>query len=151
VALLNVVPFAAPLKFTTEPLTKFVPVTTSENAAEPATLVVGESEVTVGTGFVVAVTLKFTEFEAPPPGVGFVTITAGVPTDATSAARIAAATCVELTNDVLLLAPPKLTVAPLTKPEPFTVNVKPPEAATTPVGDKVVITGVGLLTAPAPA
>ena len=37
----NDVAFAAPLKFTTEPFTKFVPLTVSVNAPEPAVVVVG--------------------------------------------------------------------------------------------------------------
>ena len=85
VAFTNVVGCAAPIQSTTDVLTKFVPVTVNVNGAEPAEILLGERFVIVGTGFVVAVTLKFTEFDAPPPGVGFVTITAGVPTVATSA------------------------------------------------------------------
>ena len=69
------------------PLTKLVPVTVKVNPAEPAAMLVGDNEVSVGTGFVAAVTLKFTVFDAPPPGVALVTMTAGVPTVATSAGR----------------------------------------------------------------
>ena len=39
-----------------------------------------------------ALTVKVTALEVPPPGVGFVTVTAGVPTLATSVARMAAVT-----------------------------------------------------------
>jgi hypothetical protein len=39
-----------------------------------------------------SVMVKFTEFDAPPPGAGFVTTTAGVPGVMTSDARIAAVT-----------------------------------------------------------
>ena len=84
VALTKVVVRAAPPKFTTELATKFVPFTVSVNAPEPAATVAGKSVVTVGTGLFAAVTLKFTEFDAPPPEVDFVTMTAGVPTIATS-------------------------------------------------------------------
>jgi hypothetical protein len=83
--LTNVVGCAAPFQSTTELLTKFVPVNVIVNAGTPALTVFGEIEVNVGTGLLDAVTLKFTEFDAPPPGVGFVTITAGVPAVATSA------------------------------------------------------------------
>lgn len=151
VALTKVVVLGAPLKITDEVETKFVPFTISVNPPEPAAAFAGEILEMLGTGFVVALTLKLTELEAPPPGVGLVTTTAGVPTVRTSAARIDTVTCVALTNDVVLLTPPKLTVAPFTKPDPFTVNVKLAEPATTPVGDRDVIAGVGLLTAPAPA
>jgi len=44
-----------------------------------------------------AVTLNVTELEVPPPGDGLVTVTAGVPTLATSLARMAAVSCVALT------------------------------------------------------
>ena len=121
--LTNVVALGLPLKFTTEVEIRLVPLTISVNWAPPAVAEFGTKEVIVGAGLLAADTLKFTEFDAPPPGVGFVTTTAGVPAVATSAARIVAVTCVELTNDVALLAPPKLTVAPVTKPVPFTVNV----------------------------
>jgi hypothetical protein len=49
VALLKVVTRAAPLTFTTEPATKFVPVTVSENAAPPTMALVGAKPVIVGT------------------------------------------------------------------------------------------------------
>ena len=74
----------------TELETKFVPFTVSVNALEPAAILVGEIVVTVGTGFAAAVTLKLIEFDAPPPGVGLFTSTAGDPAVATSAARIPA-------------------------------------------------------------
>jgi len=51
----------------------------------------GDGEtVTVGVILAGAVTLKATEFDVPPPGVGLVTVTGGFPTLATSVARIAA-------------------------------------------------------------
>jgi hypothetical protein len=126
---------------------KFVPFTVKVNAPEPALLLLGKRDVIVGTGLFAAVTLKFTEFDGPPPGLGLLTKTAGVPAVATSPARIAAVTCVELTNEVVLFAPPKLTVAPLTKFVPFTVNVNAPEPAATPVGDSEVTVGTGFVAA----
>ena len=50
VALTNAVVFAAPPKFTTEPVTKFVPLTVNVNAAPPAVALVGEIVVMVGDG-----------------------------------------------------------------------------------------------------
>jgi hypothetical protein len=147
VALTKEVTRALPPKFTTDVLTKFVPFTVKVSAPEFTTTPPGESELTVGTGFAAAVTLKLTELDVPPPGVGFVMVTAGVPVLATSAARICAVTCVALTNDVVLFAPPKLTVAPLTKFVPFTVSVNAPEPAATPVGDKEVTVGTGFVAA----
>jgi len=54
------------------------------NAGTPALIVFGEIEVSVGTGFVVLEIVKFTEFDVPPPGVGFVTVTGALPAVSTS-------------------------------------------------------------------
>jgi hypothetical protein len=147
VALLNVVARGELLKFTTDEETKFVPVTTNENAAPPATAEFGASDVTVGSGLLTELTAKLTEFDAPPPGVGFVTTTAGVPALATSVARIVAVTCVEFTTTVALFAPPKLTIAPLTKFVPFTVSTNDAEPTAVPLGDNELTVGTGLLAA----
>ena len=50
VALTNAVVRALPLKFTTAPVTKFVPFTVSVNAAPPDTALNGENELIAGTG-----------------------------------------------------------------------------------------------------
>ena len=142
--LLNVVARGDPLKFTTEVEIKFVPFTINENATPPAVAALGTSELIVGTGFGAALTLKLTEFDVPPPGVGFVTLTAGVPTVATSVARIDAINCVALTNVVVLGAPPKFTVEVEIKFAPFTVNVNPAEPAVAPVGEREAMLGRGL-------
>jgi hypothetical protein len=135
------------LKFTFEVETKLVPFTVKVNAIEPTATLVGETELTVGTGLLAAVTLKLIEFDGPPPGLGLFTKTAGVPAVATSAVRIVAVSCVELTNDVVLFAPPKFTTAPLTKFVPVTVNVNPLEPAAIPVGDNEVTVGTGFAAA----
>ena len=83
VALTNVVVFALPLNFTTDVETKFVPFTVKVNAAPPATMPVGLSDVIVGTGLLM---VKVTPAEVPPPGAGFVTVTDGVPAAAISPA-----------------------------------------------------------------
>lgn len=54
VAFTNEVTRAVPLKFTVDPLMKFVPFTVSVNAPDPATTLVGDKVVTVGTGFAAA-------------------------------------------------------------------------------------------------
>jgi hypothetical protein len=79
-----VVGCGAPIQSTTELLTKFVPVTVSVNAADPALALFGESAVIVGTGFDVPEIVKFTEFDVPPPGVGFITVTGALPAVSTS-------------------------------------------------------------------
>jgi hypothetical protein len=50
VALMKVVVLPAPLKFTTDVETKFVPFTVRVKAGPPTVALVGESIVTVGTG-----------------------------------------------------------------------------------------------------
>ena len=54
-----------------------------------------------------------------------------VPAVAMSAAVMAPVTCVPLTNVVVRFAPLNCTVAPLAKPVPFTVSVKPTPPAVT--------------------
>jgi len=144
VALTNVVVFALPLNFTTDVETKFVPFTVSVNAAPPATTPVGLSDAIVGTGLLM---VKATPAEVPPPGAGFVTVTEGVPAAATSAAVMAAVSCVELTNVVARAAPLKLTTEAASKFVPFTVNVNAALPAIALVGESVVIVGAGLFTA----
>jgi hypothetical protein len=55
---------------------KLLPSTVIVVGGDPTARVAGETEETVGAGFP---TVKLTEFEAPPPGDGFVTTTANVP------------------------------------------------------------------------
>ena len=114
-------------KLTVAPFKKFVPETLRTTVPDPAAAVVGDIEVMVTE--VALLTVNETEFDGPPPGVGFVTMTAGVPEAATSAARIAAVSCVVLTKVVVRAAPPKLTTEVGVKPEPFTVNVNAREPA----------------------
>jgi hypothetical protein len=142
----NVVTRGEPLKFTTDVETKFVPFTVSVNPAEPASAVAGEIVVIVGTGFGAALILKLMALDVPPPGVKFTTVIGGVPAAATSLARIAAVSCVALTNVVTRAVPLKFTVELAMKPVPFTVSVSAPEPETTPVGESEVITGAGLFT-----
>ena len=53
---------------TTDPLTKFVPFTTSWKAAPPAVRLAGESVVTVGVTTAAALTVNVTMFDVAPPG-----------------------------------------------------------------------------------
>lgn len=128
------------MKLTAEPLTKLVPVTVSENAAEPARTLAGWRLVIVG-GFVAgAVMVKFTAAEVPPPD-GFVTVTGTVAAMATAEAGIAAVSCVALTKVVVTAVPLKLTVEPLTKFLPVTASENAAEPATTLDGCSAVTTG----------
>jgi len=90
-------------------------------------------------------TVKVTLLEVPPPGVGFVTVTAGVPAVAMSDARMEAVSWVAVTNVVAFAAPPKFTVDVLTKFVPFTVRVNAGPPAVAVEGESVVIVGTGLL------
>lgn len=143
VALTNVVVLAFPLKLTTAPETKFVPLTVRENATPPTVALLGERDVMAGTGLF---TLNGEFPDAPPPGVGFVTDTLKVPAVAISPAVIAAVTCVALTNVVVLAFPLKLTTAPETKLVPLTVNVNAAPPVIALVGESDVIAGTGLFT-----
>ena len=143
VALTTVVVAAVPLKLTTEDELKFVPLTVNVKAAPPASALDGESDVIVGTGLF---TVNGEAPEVPPPGAGLVTVTLNVPAAAMSAAVIAAVTCVEFTNVVVLEFPLKFTVAPVTKPVPLTVSVNPAAPAIALVGEIVVIVGGGFVT-----
>ena len=102
--LTNVVVRGLPFQRTTEVIAKFVPVAVNANVAPPAVALVGEIELSVGTGLV-AVIVNVTEPDVPPPGVGLNTVTAAVPVAAMSLAGIAAWSCVLLTNVVVRLLP----------------------------------------------
>jgi hypothetical protein len=107
--------------------------------ALPAVALFGESVVTVGRA--AAVTEKLVPDGVLPPS-GFVTVTGIVAAvRPRSLVVIAAVTCDELTKVVVLLVPFHWTVAPETKPEPFTVRVKPAPAATAVLGEREVIVG----------
>ena len=94
VALTNAVVRAVPLRRATELLLKFVPLTVNVNAGSPAILLVGDNVVMVGTGLF---TVKLSGgVEAPPPGVGFVTVTEIVLAAVISAAAIEVVNCAEV-------------------------------------------------------
>jgi len=88
--------------------------------------------------------VKVIALEAPPPGAGLVTVTAGVPVEAMLAAGMAAVNCVELTKVVATADPPKLTTEAATKFVPLSVSVKAAPPAAVLLGEIVVIVGVGL-------
>jgi hypothetical protein len=95
----------------------------------------------VGRGTTPLVAVKFAAFEVPPPGAGLVTVTAIVPVEAMLVAGIAAVNCVELTNVVARVEPPKLTIEPAMKFVPLTVSVKAAPPATALFGEIMVIVG----------
>src|SRR5580704_8879194 len=87
---------------------------------------------------------KLIATEVPPPGAGLVTVTAGVPTEATLAAGMVAVNWVELTNVVAIADPPKLTIEPATKFIPLSVSVSGARPTTVVFGEIVETAGVGL-------
>lgn len=140
VALTNVVVRALPFHCTTDAPINPLPFTVIVNAPEPALTVFGVTEFATGCGLFV---VKVTAFDAPPPGAGFITMTAGDPAAATSPAKIAAVSCVALTNVVTRAAPPKFTTDVFRKFVPFTVRVNAPDPAITFAGKSVVTVGTG--------
>jgi hypothetical protein len=138
----NVVVRAEPFQSTVEVETKLVPFTVKVNEPLPAVVEVGLIEVIVGTGLLM---VKVTEFEVPPPGAGFTTVTDAVPPVATLAAGMVAVSLIEETNVVVRAEPFQLTVEVETKLVPFTVKVNEPLPAVVEVGLIEVMVGTGLL------
>jgi len=116
-----------PFQRTTEPATKFEPVSVKLKPGPPAVELEGASALNEGAGLA---TVKVLDAEAPPPGAGLNTRTAAVRAEARSAAGIAAVKRVALAKTVVRSESFHRTTAPLTKFEPVTVKVKPgPPAA----------------------
>lgn len=121
---------------------KFVPVTVTVVAAEPAIRLVGLSCVIVGTRFVIG---SWTAAEAPPPGAGLTAVTKCVAAVATSAAVKTAVSCDPFTKVVCRAMPSTWTVVVATKPVPLTVIDADGEPAANVDGEIWLIAGVGLL------
>jgi hypothetical protein len=85
------------------------------------------------------------EFEVPPPGAGFTTVTDAVPAVATFAAGTIAVSLIEETNVVVRGEPFQLTTEVETKLVPFTVKVNWELPAVVEVGLIEVVVGTGLL------
>ena len=133
---------ADPIQFTVAVLTKLVPFAVSVSAAPPAIALVGDKDVSPGFGLS---TVNVSEFERPPPGPGFFTVTGKVPAVATSAVLIVAVSWVRLLNVVVRGEPFHLTAAPFTKPVPLTVKVNAADPFVLLAGDRAVNAGRGLL------
>ena len=142
VLLTKVVVRSLPFQRTTEPDTKFVPVTVRVKAAPPADALEGERLASVGAGLLM---VKVRALEGPTVGTGFNTVTCAVPAVATSVAGIEAVNCVLLTKVVVRSLPSQRTTALEMKFEPFTVRVKAAAPANTPDGEREVSAGSGLL------
>ena len=116
----NPVARAEPLKSTTDPETKFVPLTVTMKLAPPAVVEVGLMEVVVGTGFK---TTNAVDVAEPPPGVGLVNTIVEVPVVAVLAVVKDMVSCVDDATVVALLAPLKVAVVFALKPVPVMVRV----------------------------
>ena len=137
VAETNVVVRAVPLKFTTEPLTKPVPVTVRGVAVLPATAVAGERLVMTGTGLG-TMTVKVPVLVAVPPGV----VTARGPLVApagTTKVMVVAFT----TAKPVMATPFSVTAVAPVRSVPVMVTVAP---AAPEVGVKLVMVGAGVVT-----
>ena len=89
--------------------------------------------------------VKLAEFDVPPPGAGFTTVTIAEPLLAMSVAGMAAVNCVALPKVVVRALPFHRTVEPFTKPLPFTIKVNAAPPVVAEFGFNVVMPGVGLL------
>jgi hypothetical protein len=146
VALTKVVVSGVPPKEIDAPVTKFVPVTVSGNAPEPAVALEGESSVRVGGGLVVvtALMVKVNGLDVPPPD-GFVTVTATGPAFVMRLAGTMPVSEVALTKVVVSGVPPKEIDAPLMKFVPVTVSGNAAEPAVALDGESSVRVGGGLV------
>lgn len=132
----------APPHCTCDAARKPLPVNVRVSAPDAAFADAGRIEASVGTGF--GVMVNETVADVPPPGAGFTIVTAAVPVEARSVARIAAVNCVELTKVVVRFAPPHCTCEVAMNPLPLTVNVKAPELIAAAGGWMPDKTGAGL-------
>ena len=132
----------APPHCTCDAVRKPLPVNVSVRAPDAAFADAGRIEASVGVGF--GVMVNETVEDVPPPGVGFTTVTAAVPVDARSVARIAAVNCVELTKVVVRFAAPHRTCEVEMNPLPLTVSVNAPELIAAADGWMLDRTGAGL-------
>lgn len=89
--------------------------------------------------------VKVWAFDVPPPGVGLKTVTLADPADAMSEARMDALSWVEETYVVVRSDPFHRTVDNGTKLFPFTVRVNAAPPAVAEVGERLVVTGAGLV------
>jgi hypothetical protein len=139
VELTNVADLDALLKFTVEPLTKFVPLIVNGNSGEPATTMDGTIEEIAGGG---RTTAKL-DSATPPAGPGVDTRTRTGPAVAIADPGMAAVSCEALMKMVCSVWPPKLIVELEIKLLPFTVSVKEPLPSISLVGEMEVIAGTG--------
>ena len=143
VLLTKVVDRAVPFHCRIDEAMKFVPVAIRVNPAPPAATLLGEIELSVGTGLLWIVNVC--ALEAPPAGVGLKTVTGAVPAVAMSFARICAWSWVLLRKVVVRIAPFQRTTDELLKFVPVAVSVNAALPATALLGEIELSVGAGLL------
>lgn len=132
-----------PFQLTTDPATKFEPVTVRVNVDEPAIVDVGSTDVRTGIGLEI-VNVKL--FEVPPPGEGLFMVTVAVPAIVRYPAGTVAVSDVASTKVVVSGVPFQLTTDPETRFDPMAVSVNVEDSMRADVGVIDVKTGTGLVT-----
>jgi hypothetical protein len=94
-----------------------------------------------------AFTVKVVEFDAPPPGVGFVTTTGKLPAVARSLALKLIVNCVALADITLCPTPLYVTAEEERKFDPLMVSAWDAAPAVAEDGERLLMPGAGLLTA----
>lgn len=140
----KVVASAVPLNSTVAPERNPVPVTVRVKPAPPATADPGVSRVMLGAAIVI---VNGCEFDAPPPGAGFVTAIFAIPVAAASAAVKPACNVVLEIKVVGRALPFSRIVDVETNPVPVTVTVNAGLPCGTKGGLRLATVGSGLLTA----
>lgn len=131
VALTKVAGLFVPFHVMAAELAKPVPVTVRSKPVLPATIVLGESDISEGAAGLMVKFNWLVDRKLP-----CTTSIAAVPAVAMSAAVIEAVSCVELTTVVGRTEPFHATEAPDRKPVPLTVSVKAASPDVTVAGDK---------------
>ncbi len=136
----NVVVRFDPFHWTTDPLTKLLPLIVRTKSVPPAAVEAGLRLFKFGRGLLI---VSVDASEVPPPGADVNTVTFAVPAAAMSEAGIAAVNRDGETYVVVRLAPFHCTIESAMKPLPFTVSVKAEPPAVRDKGLKFEIVGAG--------
>jgi hypothetical protein len=134
----SVVVRAEPFQSTASPETKLLPLTVRVNVEPPAVALVGDSEVTIGAGALMAKAMELDE--AP---LGGCTLTEAKPELAIKLAGTAAKSCIAEPKVVARAEPFHSTASPETKLLPLTVRENAELPAIAPAGESEVTVGVG--------
>ena len=134
---------AAPFQLTPDEGTKFAPVTVRVKSVPPAVALLGESDVSAGTGFVPAVIVNGRAVEVPPPGAAVNTVTWAVDDVTRSLAGMVAVSRVPLTKVVVRSAPFHRTTDEPDRLLPLTVSMNAAPPAAPLLGERAPSVGAG--------